>query len=715
MTNRTVQHGMRVDNNLLNFINNEVLVNTGINTEQFWREFATAVNDLTPINRTLLEKRAILQKKISAWHLDHKSTKIDSAAYTAFLKEIGYIVPEKENFNIETTNIDAEIAMIPGPQLVVPLSNARYVINAANSRWGSFYNALYGTDAVEDKDPPSKGYDEKRGAKVISYAFEHLDNIAPLTQGGFADIKSYSISNQSLVVTFADGSFAHLEDKSHFKGYNGSSENPSSILLAVNGIHLDIQLDDNSQVKDIFLEAAISTVMDLEDSIAAVDADDKITAYRNWLGLMRGDLTETFTKNGKIINRYMNPDRHYKAPDGSSFVLSGRSLMLVRNVGHLMTNPAILLADGSEIPEGIMDAFISAAISLHDLKHTGQFQNSKTGSIYIVKPKMHGPEEVAFTNTLMGRVEQALELQPYTIKIGIMDEERRTTLNLKECIRAVSRRVAFINTGFLDRTGDEIHTSMEAGPMIRKNDMKSTKWFNAYEQWNVEKGLACGLSEKAQIGKGMWAMPDNMKHMLKDKVNHLKSGANCSWVPSPVAATLHSTHYHKVNVFSVHDKLKQLSNATLDDLLTIPINKGENWSEDDIQKELDNNAQGILGYVVRWINNGIGCSKVPDINNTELMEDRATLRISSQHVANWLHHGIVTKDQVMETMTRMAKVVDKQNANDPDYANMSNNLDDSIAFKAACELIFTGLEQPSGYTEPILHRRRLEKKAMQQQ
>ena len=708
---------LSVADELLKFVNNELLPGTNINQEKFWSGFDKAVHELAPINKRLLSFRDEIQKKIDKWHIDNKGKEFNTKAYRSFLEEIGYLVKEGEKFSIETKNVDSEICSIAGPQLVVPVMNARYSLNAANARWGSLYNALYGTDVISESGGAEKGkkYNYIRGEKVIEYARDFLDVNVPLTNGSWKDISEIpNVKNNQLSL--------ELKNKNQFVGYNKKSNNLSSLLFKNNNLHIDVLFDinqtlgglkDKAAIYDIILESAITSIMDHEDSVAAVDAKDKVHGYRNWLGLMKGDLKYEGQKNGKKFKRSLNPDREYISPDGNKFKLHGRALMLNRNVGHLMTNPSIKLNDQSEIPEGIMDAFITTAAAINDFRNK---KNSRKNSFYIVKPKMHGPEEVAFTSSIFEKVEEVLNLKKYTIKIGIMDEERRTTVNLKECIRAVKNRVVFINTGFLDRTGDEMHTSMEAGPMIKKGDMKSSKWIAAYENNNVDVGLACGFSGIAQIGKGMWAAPDKMADMMSQKINHPRSGANCAWVPSPTAATLHSLHYHQVDVFSKQKELKNRTHAKISDILTIPTADRPNWSVEEITKELENNAQSILGYVVRWIDQGVGCSKVPDINNVGLMEDRATLRISSQHIANWLHHKICSKEQVVETMKKMAKIVDKQNIRDPDlkgyasYKRMSDNYDKSIAFKAACELVLNGRNQPAGYTEPILHLNRILKK-----
>ena len=711
---------LKIDKTLFDFINNEVLPGTDINQDDFWKKFSKVVHEMSPENKKLIEKRENIQKQIDEWHLANPKDKFDKNKYTEFLKSISYLTDEGGEFKITTSNVDDEIAKIAGPQLVVPVDNARYALNAANARWGSLYDSLYGTDVI----PGDRGntFNKERADKVINYTRNFLDEIFSLDKGSWKSIENIQIENQKLTFKI-NRETSGLKNENQFVGFNGDKSAPTSILLKNNNLHFDIIIDasnpigknDKANISDIIVESAISTIIDNEDSVAAVDGEDKVNCYRNWLGLMKGDLTANMEKNGKKFVRKLNPNRTYLSKDGKKISLHGRALLLNRNVGHLMTNPAIILKDGSEIPEGIMDAFVSTMCALHDFKNKN---NSRTGSIYIVKPKMHGPEEVAFTDKLFGKVEETLGLKKYTMKVGIMDEERRTTVNLKECIRQVKDRIVFINTGFLDRTGDEMHTSFEAGPMIFKGDMKKSTWLNSYENWNVDIGLDCGFSGKAQIGKGMWAMPDQMANMMDQKIGHPKSGANCAWVPSPTAATLHSMHYHKVNVFKEQDKIKSRNKTNIQNILEIPKADRPNWSLEDINRELENNAQGILGYVVRWIDHGVGCSKVPDINNIGLMEDRATLRISSQHIANWLHHGICTKDQVMKVMKKMATIVDNQNEKDPaynrsgrsNYKKMSDDFDNSIAFSAACDLVFKGRVQPSGYTEPLLHQKRLERK-----
>ncbi len=710
-------NNLKISENLLSFVNNELLKNVDISKEKFWLGFDKMVHELAKKNKELIEIRNKLQIEIDKWHIKNKGKKIDINEYKKFLKEIGYLKEEGPDFNIETKNVDDEISQIAGPQLVVPIMNARYTLNAANARWVSLYDSLYGTNVIESEEGGSERYDPQRGQEVIKYVREFFDKYIPIEGTSWKNISSLKIVDKELIISKDDYEYC-LKDKKKFIGHRGDASKPSAIILKNNKLHFEIIINpkafsaahDIAGISDVIIEAAVSTICDNEDSVAAVDAEDKIDCYKNWLGLMRGDLKIRFEKNGKKLERKLNPDRSYVSKDGKGLKLHGRSLLLIRNVGHLMTNPSIILKDGSEIPEGIMDAFFTTAAAIIDLKIK---KNSRKGSIYIVKPKMHGPDETAFTDLIFSKVEELFGLEKYTCKIGIMDEERRTSANLKECIRSLKNRVFFINTGFLDRTGDEMHTSMEAGPMIKKGDMKSSKWILAYENNNVDIGLKCGFSGKAQIGKGMWAMPDKMKEMMYDKINHLKAGANCAWVPSPTAASLHALHYHQVNIFDEQKKIIDRKNAQLDDLLTIPIADRPNWSVDEINSEISNSAQTLLGYVVRWIDQGIGCSKVPDINNVGLMEDRATLRISSQHIANWIHHGITTKIQVMEIMKEMAKVVDKQNENDEKYIKMSDDYERSQAFNTACDLIFKGKEQPSGYTEPLLHLNRLKKKINQ--
>ncbi len=706
---------LSVSKNLADFVKNELLAGLDVNEKDFWDGFDKSINELAPINKKLLEVRETLQSEINLWLKKNRNGEFNHQEYKNFLKEIGYLKEEGNDFKIDTRNLDSEISSIAGPQLVVPIMNSRYTLNAANARWVSLYDSLYGTDLIESEETGSQKYDPLRGQEVIRYAREFLNEHFSINEIHWKDINGFKINGSDLKILKDDKEF-ELVDKNKFIGYRGEPDNPTTIILENNNLKIEIIINpkafsavqDAAGISDIIIESAISTICDNEDSVAAVDSEDKILCYRNWLGLMKGSLKSVFEKDGKTLERKLNPDRSYISKDNKKEKLHGRSLLLIRNVGHLMTNSAIILEDGSEVPEGIMDAFITTAAAIHDLKRKG---NSRTGSIYIVKPKMHGPEETAFADKIFTRVEEVLKLKKNTIKCGIMDEERRTSVNLKECIRTLKSRVFFINTGFLDRTGDEMHTSMEAGPMIKKGDMKKSKWITAYENNNVDVGLKCGFSGVAQIGKGMWAMPDRMRDMIDQKISHLEAGANCAWVPSPTAASLHAMHYHKLNIFEKHKKLNSNKKSYIDDLLSIPTADRPNWSKEEINNELCNSAQTILGYVVRWVDQGIGCSKVPDINNVGLMEDRATLRISSQHIANWLHHGICSNRQVLEILKKMAKIVDKQNQGDPEYQSMSPNYDKSISFKAACELIFHGKSQPSGYTEPLLHLNRLIKKS----
>lgn len=720
MSQSAQEFGLKVAKPIHDLVNQSILPGTGIKPDHFWSGFAAIVERFAPINAHLLSVRDDLQSQIDNWHIDHRES-FEFSEYKAFLQDIGYLAVQGDAFGINPKNVDTEITHQAGPQLVVPIMNARFALNAVNARWGSLYDALYGNDVIPEQGGAEKagGYNPVRGQRVIDYGRDFLDGAAPLEEGSHHGVTSYRVINGQLEVLLESNASSRLRSQKQFVGYLGEPNNPTSILLINNGLHFEIQVDyrhnvgssDKAGVKDIVLEAALTTIMDCEDSVAAVDAEDKALAYSNWLGLIKGDLEETITRGGSSFVRKMNADRQYKASDGSQMSLNGRSLMFIRNVGHLMSNPAILCSDGSEIPEGIMDGVITSLISLHDIKRQSGLSNSTAGSIYIVKPKMHGPDEVAFTNDLFDAVEDLMGLDRHTIKVGIMDEERRTSVNLKECIRAAQGRVVFINTGFLDRTGDEIHTSMLAGPFALKADLKTLPWIKAYEDQNVDVGLACGLKGKAQIGKGMWATPDNMADMMKTKIGHPKSGANCAWVPSPTAATLHAMHYHEVDVPTLQDELISRTAANVDDILTIPLLGDQILTAQEIQLELDNNVQGLLGYVVRWVEQGVGCSKVPDINDVGLMEDRATLRISSQHIANWLHHGMCSSEQVMETLTRMAVVVDGQNTGDPDYVAMSPDFANSVAFSAACDLVFKGLEQPSGYTEPLLHAYRQKVKA----
>lgn len=726
MTKRVSIADMQVAQSLYNFIESKVLPGTDINSEKFWLGFSSLVSELSPKNKSLLATRQHLQEEINQYHLAHQGENFEFSDYKAFLKEIGYLVPEVPDFTISTAHVDDELATMAGPQLVVPVMNARFALNAVNARWGSLYDALYGSDVINEDNgaEKSKHYNPARGAKVVEFARDFLDQSLPLNNGSHKDAAKYQIINGTLTITLVNAQQTQLKSPELLTGFNGTTTSPSELLFKHNGLLFTIEFNadshiaksDTAGISDISIESALTTIMDCEDSVAAVDADDKVIAYKNWLGLNQGTLSETFEKAGKNVTRKMQQDKQYQTLTGGNFNVKSRSLMFVRNVGHLMTNNAIITQSGEEIPEGIMDAVVTSLIALHDIRpneaSANQIKNSKSGSIYIVKPKMHGPEEVSFANELFDRVEDLLSLPRNTIKMGIMDEERRTSINLKACVYAARERVVFINTGFLDRTGDEIHTSMLAGPMARKADIKLTKWISAYEDNNVDVGLACGFSGKAQIGKGMWPVPDQMANMLATKINHVEAGANTAWVPSPTAATLHALHYHKVDVFSLQQQLKKRTPASVDDILTIPLAENTQWSDEEIFAELDNNSQGILGYVVRWIDQGVGCSKVPDINDVGLMEDRATLRISSQHMANWLHHKICDKEQVLKSMKKMAKVVDQQNQSDPLYSAMADNFDSNIAFQAALSLVFQGREQPNGYTEPLLHKNRLTYKAL---
>ena len=716
MVNRVYKNGLSVDSKLVDFMELEAIPGTGVNNEIFWKGFAKIIEELGPKNSNLLNKREELQSKIDNWHIAHRGKSHDAEAYKSFLTEIGYLVKDSGKFKIDTANVDPEIATVCGSQLVVPIMNARYALNAANARWGSLYDAFYGTDAMGDLPPPGS-YSSERGDKVIAHAKAHLDEVVPLNGNNWSEINNIALSNGQLVLSTETG-VTQLKNNDQYIGFREKDDSISEIIFIKNGLHIRILIDpdhiigkvDIANISDIVLESALTTIMDCEDSVAAVDGEDKVLAYRNWLGLMKGDLSEEFEKGGNIVKRTLNEDIDYTSVTGEKRLLKSRSLMLNRNVGHLMTNPAVLDSQGSEVGEGLIDAICITLIAMHDLSKSSGIRNSIKGSVYIVKPKMHGPEEVAFTEEIFSYVEKILALPTNTVKLGIMDEERRTSANLKECIKAAKSRVAFINTGFLDRTGDEIHTSMEAGPFLRKGDMKSTEWIKSYEERNVDIGLECGLQGRAQIGKGMWAMPDLMKDMLEQKIAHPKAGANCAWVPSPTAATIHAMHYHMIDVFSVQNDISKAGpRGTLEDLLKIPVADGHNWSNDDITQEIENNAQGILGYVVRWVDQGVGCSKVPDIHDVGLMEDRATCRISSQALSNWLHHDIVTEGQLMQAMKKMASVVDGQNIDDKNYIPMSPTFD-TIAFKAACDLVFEGRVQPSGYTEPVLHKRRIELK-----